>query len=311
MAARLVAGVFGGPATSLAYSIVADVIPAERRGKALGAVMGAFSIASVLGVPAGLELARRGGWQLPFVAVAFLGAALAAFASRVLPPMTAHLARHVHSDHGAHALSALREIYGLFRADVLLSLTMTFFVMASSFVIVPTFSAYLLGNLGYPRDQLGVLYLVGGSVSFVVMRFVGRLVDAFGSARVGTLGALGLALVVYLGFVRFPPPIPVIAIFVSYMVVSSLRNVSYNTLTSKVPAPDERARFGSVQSAVQHLASAAGAFASAQLLVELDSPPGALGGIPTLGWLSIALGFVVPPAMWIVEARVARRASPA
>src|SRR5687768_7538784 len=65
IAARAIAGAFGGPATSLSLSIVADVVPPERRGKALGAVMGAFAVASVIGVPAGLELARKGGWQLP------------------------------------------------------------------------------------------------------------------------------------------------------------------------------------------------------------------------------------------------------
>src|SRR5215831_619674 len=35
--ARVIAGVFGGPATSISYAIIADVIPAERRGKAMGA----------------------------------------------------------------------------------------------------------------------------------------------------------------------------------------------------------------------------------------------------------------------------------
>lgn len=64
--------VFGGPATSIAFSIIADVVPAQRRGSAMGKVMGAFSIASVLGVPAGLELARHFGWSAPFFAVAGL-----------------------------------------------------------------------------------------------------------------------------------------------------------------------------------------------------------------------------------------------
>jgi predicted MFS family arabinose efflux permease len=93
MLARIVAGAFGGPATSLAYSIIADVIPAERRGRAMGAVMGAFSIASILGVPAGLELAQRGGWKMPFIAVALFGAVLGTYAYVTLPPMTGHLAR--------------------------------------------------------------------------------------------------------------------------------------------------------------------------------------------------------------------------
>src|SRR5207237_8209295 len=87
MAARVLAGAFGGPATSLSLAIVADVVPPERRGKAMGAVMGAFSAASVLGVPAGLELARHGGWRTPFFAVAGLGVVVAASAIFLMPPL--------------------------------------------------------------------------------------------------------------------------------------------------------------------------------------------------------------------------------
>ena len=68
--ARAIAGAFGGPATSIALSIVADAVPPARRGRAIGAVMGAFSVASVLGVPMGLRLAIWGGWRLPFIVVA-------------------------------------------------------------------------------------------------------------------------------------------------------------------------------------------------------------------------------------------------
>ncbi|HYH98342.1 MFS transporter, partial [Hyalangium sp.] len=57
MFARVLAGLFGGPATSLAMAIVAELIPVERRGRAMGAVMGAFSVASVVGVPLALEVA--------------------------------------------------------------------------------------------------------------------------------------------------------------------------------------------------------------------------------------------------------------
>jgi predicted MFS family arabinose efflux permease len=298
MAARILAGAFGGPATSLSYSIIADVIPSERRGKAMGAVMGAFSIASVLGVPAGLELARVGGWRLPFIAVAALGALLGTYAQAVLPPMFAHVA-------SARKRSFVNDVRQLARVDVALALSMAFVVMASGFVLIPNISAYVMGNLAYPRERLGLLYLAGGTVSFFAMRSVGGLVDRFGSARVGTFGSLFIAMIAYLGFVRFPPPIPVMAIFVGYMLGSAFRNVAYNTLTTKVPRAEERARYGSIQSAVQHLASSAGAFASSLMLSEL--PDKTLEGIPTVAWLSIAIGLVLPPLLWIVEARVLRK----
>jgi predicted MFS family arabinose efflux permease len=122
MLARVVAGAFGGPATSLAYSIIADVIPAERRGRVMGVVMGAFAVASVLGVPAGLELARLGSWKTPFIAVALMGAAIGTYAHAALPPMIGHLAH-------ARTRSAIADLGAMMRLDLVLSLMMSFIVM--------------------------------------------------------------------------------------------------------------------------------------------------------------------------------------
>ncbi len=57
VAARVVAGAFGGVAGGLILAIVGDVVPAERRGAAMGIVMSSFSAASVCGVPIGLIIA--------------------------------------------------------------------------------------------------------------------------------------------------------------------------------------------------------------------------------------------------------------
>lgn len=297
MLARVVAGAFGGPATSLAYSIIADTIPTERRGRAMGAVMGAFSVASILGVPAGLELARQGGWRLPFIAVSVLGAIITAFAGAALPPMVGHLAQARQRPFG-------RDLLELLRVDVLLSLTMTAVVMGSTFILIPNLTPYMLYNLGYPRARLGLLYLVGGAVSFVAMRGVGLLVDRYGPVRVATFGTVLLSTVIFLGFTRVPPVFPVMAIFVLYMLASAFRNVSYNTLTSKVPRPDERARFGSIQSSVQHLAAALGAFSSAQFLTEL--PDHKLVGVTATAYTAIGMSACLIPLFWAVEHRVER-----
>src|SRR5689334_13694430 len=71
--ARVAAGTFGGPAASLSMSIIADVIPPQRRGKAMGLVMASFSVASTLGVPAGLFVAQKFSWRTPFLSLAVMG----------------------------------------------------------------------------------------------------------------------------------------------------------------------------------------------------------------------------------------------
>ncbi len=293
LAARVFAGFFGGPATALAMSIVTDVIPAERRGKALGAVMGAFSAASVLGVPIGLEVARLFGWRAPFFGVAGLGLLLAAGAIWLLPPMRGHLV-------GAPAHPRVVEL--LARPVVRWSYLLTATVMMSGFILIPNASAYLQGNLGYPRERLGLLYLVGGLFSFVGLRAFGGWVDRLGAVRIGTFATAWLVVLIAIWFVAYDPRIPVIVLFVGFMLGTSARNVAYNTLVSKVPLPHERARFMSIQSAVQHLASATGAFLSAEILVA--HPDGSLGNVAAVALVAIGLSLLVPLLLAAVTRRL-------
>jgi predicted MFS family arabinose efflux permease len=296
MAARVLAGAFGGPATSIANAIVADAIPEERRGKALGSIMGAFAAASVLGVPAGLELARLGGWRTPFFGVALLGLAVTACVVALLPPFRDHLGTTREHPSFGH----------LFRQPlVLLSWAMTASINLATFAVVPNLSAYFMFNLAYPRKSLSVLYLVGGTMSFFASRIVGRGVDRYGSFRVGTGGTLWFAAVLYTSFITPVPALGAMGMFLGFMLSNSLRAVPHNTLTSKVPAAPERARFMSIQSAVQHLASSLGAFVSASMLREL--PGGALEGMGTVASLSIALALLFPPLAWAVESKVTSR----
>jgi predicted MFS family arabinose efflux permease len=298
LAARLVAGAFGGPATSLALAIVSDVVPPERRGRALGAVMGAFAVASVLGVPAGLELARAGGWRMPFVAVAALGAVLAAAVVAVLPPLRSHLeARSTPAASGTGAL--------LRRPAVALSLASMAVLMTAQFALVPNIAAYWQFNLGYPRERLGLLFVVGGLVSFAVMRVAGRLADAVGAAVTAAGGTAFFVAVLFATFIFPIQPPPALALFVGFMAASAFRMVPVQALSTRVPGPEERARFMSLQSVVQHLAAAAGAFTSANLLREL--PGGRLERMDVVAWGSAALAAIVPALMWLVESRVRRR----
>ncbi len=294
--ARILAGVFGGPATSLALSIVADVVPPQRRGRAMGAVMGAFAVASVLGVPLGLELASRGGFRLPFFAVAALGAVITLLAIARLPSMRGHL--HKKGD-GFHAASPLELAKN---PTVIASYVAIAMMMMSGFVLIPNISSYLQENLHYPREHLGRLYLVGGVLSFVVLRIVGRVVDRFGSAIVAAFGATLFGVTCYLFFVVATPPLPIMVLFVMFMLCGSVRSIPISALSSRIPAPRERAAYMSIQSSVQHLASATGAFLSSKLLEERADR--SLVGMSRLAVLAIVVGALLVPFVAYVEARV-------
>ena len=141
-------------------------------------------------------------------------------------------------------------------------------------------------------------------MSFATMRLAGRLADRAGAA-VTAAAATAIYLAVVLAAFAFPgrDP-PALALFVGFMVASSFRMVPVQALSSRVPAPEERARFMSAQSVAQHLGAAAGALIASKMLWQL--PGGRLGGMSGVAYLAAALAAVVPGLLWLVEQRVRR-----
>lgn len=301
MLTRLLAGVFGGPATSIGFAIIADVVPAERRGKAIGTLAAAFSVVSVLGLPFSLWLADHFGWQAPFFAVALLGGIASVVIALRMPALTVHL-------------QALRNGLGqapwrglFIRQENLISYAMAAAGFLGTFLIIPNLSAFVQHNLGLPRSELGTLYLVAGIASFASMRVAGNVVDRFGSTKVSTGGTLAFSAALTAGFVITPALITPLQIFLGFMVANAFRIVAINTLVSRIPDQSERARFMSAQSAVQHLASAAGAVLAVQMLSTGDG--GVLIGMPAVGMLAVSLSVPVPICLWLIERRINARSS--
>lgn len=299
--ARVLAGAFGGPATAVSLSIIADTVPAARRGRAMGEVMRAFSVASVLGVPFGLELAHRWSWRAPFFCVAAAGLLVSAATAALLPPLRDHLTRKPPAtDDAPEAPSATRLL--LRKRTVQLAYLMSATSMMGGFVLIPNITPYLVQNLGYPRAGLGRLYFFGGLCSFLTLQFAGRLVDRWGGFRVAAPATLVIAWVVFEGFVRPHPWMPPVAFFVLWMSAMGFRNVGMQATASRVPSPTERARFMSLQSAVQHGASSLGAMVSTRLLRE--GADHRLSGMSRVAVVTVTLFAALPFLLAALERRL-------
>jgi predicted MFS family arabinose efflux permease len=295
LAARVLAGLFGGPAVAIAIAVVSDSVAAERRGQATGIVMSSFSLAAIAGVPVGLELARLGGWRLPFFAVAAAGLIVAAIALAILPPQRGHLT----SETGPGAWVRFTAL--LTRRKTWLAYATVALVQIQQFMIIPNIASYVQGNLGFPREHLGLFYLIGGSLSFLTTRWAGRLVDRVGASPVTLAGTVGLTAVIYVAFVNYPVWMPVLAVFPLFMMFIGIRMVANGTALSRVPDPAERAGFMALVSAVQHMSSAFGAFLSASILE--NAADGALVHVPLMATASIGIGLAVPLlTLWLERA---------
>lgn len=296
LASRVLAGAFGGPATAVGIAIIADVVPPARRGQAMGKVMGAFAVASVFGVPIGLESARLFGFRAPFFGVAALTLLAAGVALRVLPALRDHLSAERRK---ASADASIVE------PTILLSLTTSAIIMLGNFSLIPNLSAYLQYNLHFPREKLGLVYAVGGAATFFAMRITGRLVDRLGAATMILVGSIAFgSVLVGIFLVPVLVAMPIVA-FALFMTSNSLRFVPVQSLGSRVPTQDRRARFLSAQSAVQHMGSSLGAMGASAFLSS--AADGRLVGLERIAVLVLGLAALVPFFGFAIERRVRAR----
>jgi predicted MFS family arabinose efflux permease len=299
IAVRVVTGMFGGQAIASSLAVIADVFPEQRRGEALGKVFGSFSIASVVGVPLGLEIAQLFGWQAPFIAISLVAAATIATMRLQLPPLRMHLKNRDPAHLPPLFADLLRDPAVPFAC--LLSAS-NFFAM---FMLIPNISAHVQENMDYPRQWLGLLYFSGGAAAFFSMRLAGKYSDRAGYAKTALYATCGLWLTVYLWFYLQTRLIPIVGMFVVFMICSSTRNITSNALISRIPKPYERAGFMSLMSSVQHLMSGAGAMCGTLLLKE--TPAHRLAGMHKVALLAMVAFAVMPMMMFHIEKIVKQR----
>ncbi|MGQ5522675.1 MFS transporter [Chitinimonas sp. PSY-7] len=258
--ARGLTGLVGGPTVAIGMAMVIDSTPPQARGQAIARVMIGFSLAAIAGVPLALELAQRGSWTTPFYVVSVLAALVWIAVARLLPSMRAHI-----NDEATVVTPRML----LARPKVRLAYLTQAASQFSAFLIIPSFSAYYLLNLGFPRENLSLLYLAGGITALLLMQVLGWVSDK-ASPRVAVIIAstcflLGLAPL--FGLTDLPLYLP----FVLFMAGNAGRNVSLASVTSQVPAANERAGYMALQSMVQDIAITVAALVSSATLSMSDN----------------------------------------
>ena len=183
MLARIAAGAFGGVLAAMAQTIVADVIPFERRGRAMGIVMSSFAVASVAGVPTGLFLASQFNWHTPFFAIAGVCVLFAIGAYITLPPLADHLQQH-----RASPLASIREV--LRDANHQKAFAFTALMMIAAFTVIPYITIYTTTNGGLTMQQVPYVYLLGGAVTLFTARLIGKLTDSVGKPKIFRITAV-------------------------------------------------------------------------------------------------------------------------
>jgi predicted MFS family arabinose efflux permease len=251
LAARTVAGAFGGVAAATVLAIVGDAFADKRRGTAMGVIMSAFSVASIVGVPVGLMLATYyESWHAPFFALGAVSLGFLVMAAFALPPLRGHL--------GGRSHPSFRETWQvLVEPNHVRAFLLMLSLVVSSFTVVPFIATYLQYNVGIQKTEVPFVYLVGGLTTLFTLRYIGIWSDLSGKLFVFRILAL-LTLVPLLALTNLPHGFPLWAVLLVtalLFVVTSGRMVPATALITNSAAPRVRGSFMSLNSAVQHFGS--------------------------------------------------------
>jgi predicted MFS family arabinose efflux permease len=253
--ARISAGIFGGVLTALSQTIVADIIPQDRRGRAMGIVMSSFSISTVLGVPLGLFLANHFNWQTPFLLIAAISAVLIIIAYKTMPTLREHL---VHQKDA----SALYNFWNTFKnRDHQNTLLFTFIMIFVGFTIIPYITLYMTANTSLNISHIPYIYLCGGLATLISARLIGRATDLYGKVKLFRLLTLITILPVFaLTMSEYLPAILIFVVTTLFFIFVSGRMIPAMAITTSACNPKQRGTFMALNSAVQSLGMSSAAF---------------------------------------------------
>lgn len=288
VAARIATGGFGGILGGMAMTIIGDVFPEHRRGRATGSLMMGFALASIAGVPFGLFLGTNYGWQVPFIVLAVAGVPLLLLTPLAMPALN----EHVHQAH-VHPVRSVVETF----SDInhLKAFVLMIALMIGSFTVFPYVSAYFVANVGMTEQQLPVIYIVGGALTLFVAPVVGRLTDRFGKLKIFRIIAPANAL--FLLAITHLPRVHVavaVAVFGLVMVTNVGRMIPAMAMITGSVQPHRRGGFLSANSSVQHLACGVGAYLGGVIINQ--TADGQIERFGIVGWIA---AIATLSALWL------------
>lgn len=293
MAARTLAGVFGGVLGAQVMSAVSDVFEYERRASAMGVVMTAFSVASVVGVPLGLYLASEFSWHAPFWFVGGIGIAVIGLIWQFVPKLDGHLKGRVQEKQ--HPFATITNIVG--QPNQLRALLLTATIMLGHFSIIPFISPYLTANAGFSEKNLYLIYAVGGALTLFTAPQVGKLADRKGKYPVFVVFALLSMIPMWLiTNMNTNTLFPVLGTAAIFFVFSNGRLIPTQAMTSSVVLPKQRGSFMAINTSLQLLMQSVAVYLAGFVIQKTPE-----GKLLHYDWVGYAAMFIIFLSVFIAR----------
>lgn len=300
LAARILTGAFGGILNANVYALSADLVSPLKRGKAMGIIVSAFSMASVLGVPLGLAIADKYNWHMTFYYIAVLAIVPIVMSFKYLPSLSHLIAPQKDKNF-------LKDFFKLLaNQNYYIGYIFIMFVTMSMFLLIPFLSPIAVNNFGIETYEIKYMYLVGGLCTIISARLFGRFTDSYGAFRMLLIIAL-LSIPPILIYTHSGPMS--LAAYISlgsvFMVFVSGRMVPTMTLLTHLPDHHHRGAFMGVLNAVRSLGSASGTLIGGLIIHEkVQGAP--LTGADYASYLSVFLTFIFLVLAYFISQKLKR-----
>ncbi|NKY45249.1 MFS transporter [Nocardia cerradoensis] len=258
---RAISGLGAAILVPAILAFVSGAVAAERRGAAIGVIVGAMMGASVLGVPAGAFLAGIVSWEWTFWGIGIAAALLLVPLTRFVP----HSAPAAAAPAGPLAIFAQQFRAALGNPAVLFTLLCTFLWTAGLQGMFANGGLFYASNFGLTTGWVGLALAGGGAMSVVGNIYGGRLADAVGRRRVIAVAALVAAASVLAFSLSTGSLVLAIVVQIVWGGAVGFGQSALTTLASEL-SPDARGTVLALNYSVQYGGMMAGTAAAAALL---------------------------------------------
>jgi predicted MFS family arabinose efflux permease len=299
---RMITGVFAGVIGSVIFAITTDLFAYQLRGRVMGILQTAFGASSVIGIPLGLYLSGRWGWNAPFLLIAGIGVVVGLIAVRYLRPIDAHLGLHPDRSalhHLLHTVSTPRYLQG-FATTALLS--------TGGFILMPYMSAFSVHNLGIAFTSLPLVYLITGACGIIAGPLIGRASDAVGKYLVFCFGCFATIVMVTIYTHLGVTPLSIVILVNSLLFIGvSSRMISASAMISTIPQPADRGSYMSVSSSIQQISGGIAAAVGGLIVTETSS--GALLHFDVVGYVLVGSTLATLVMMYFISRQIGAAAT--
>jgi DHA1 family inner membrane transport protein len=282
--ARCATGAFGGLLGAAVLSVVGDLTTPKNRSETMGIIMAAFSAASVFGVPFGLFIADKFGWQSPFLFLGVVGIPVLVLNVLMMPSVSEHLSKPK-----MNPIQLLSEM--LAKRNAVTAHVFIVLLMLGQFSVITFIAPYMVSNVGFTEGELSYIYLAGGFVTFFSSPWFGKLADRYGQYRFFTVATL-LSLIPLWGITNLPQMnLYLVIIITSFMfILISGRIIPAMTMITSSVVPERRGGFMSINSAIQQLGAGIASYVAGLIMVKTAN--GTYQDYDMVGYLAIAASLI-------------------